>query len=253
VIDLHSHVLPGLDDGPETLDGSLELARAAVAAGTRVMAATPHVGLRYPVRPGELAAQLEHLRAALARAQIPLNVTGGGELAPGAAADLSVEDLQAITLGGATCILLECPFIRVGGLMTPLVTHLQRHGFRVLLAHPERSPEFLSDPASLAALVDAGAYVQITAASLAGGFGRTARRYSLALLDAGLVAAVSSDAHDAVDRPPTLLTIVDEVVRSQRFAPATTRFLTDSAPQALLTGAPVPPAPPSTRRPRWRR
>ena len=251
MIDLHSHVLPGLDDGPESLDGSLELARAAVAAGTRVMAATPHVGLRYPVRPAELAGELAHLREAVARAQIPLDVTGGGELAPSAAADLSVEDLRAIALGAGSCILLECPFVRVGGLMTALVTHLQHHGFRVLLAHPERSPEFLPDPAALAALVAAGAYVQITAASLTGGFGRTARRYSLALLDAGLVASVASDAHDAVVRPPTVLTIVDEVVRSRGLAPATTRFLTDSAPHALLTDSPVPAAPASARRARW--
>jgi protein-tyrosine phosphatase len=217
------------------------------------MAATPHVGLRYPVVPSELPARVAALRGAIAGAGIPLDVRVGGELAPAVAADLSEEDLLAIALGGGSCVLLECPFVPSGGLMPALVAHLHRGGFRVLLAHPERSPEFLRDPARLMALVDAGAYVQVTAGSLRGDFGRTVRRYALALLDEGLAHVAASDAHDAAARSPELVGVVGDAVRRARLAPATTSFLTEEAPRALLEDAPLSAPPLRRGRRPWRR
>lgn len=240
VIDLHSHVLPGIDDGPGDMSGSIALAQAAVAAGTRVMAATPHVGLHYPVIPGELAARVAELGAALGTAGVPLEVLTGGELAPSRAGHISDAELRAIGLGGSACILLESPFSDARPAMSGVVARLQRRGFRVLLAHPERSPGFLRDPAELAALVEGGACVQITAASLRGDFGRTVRRFSLDLLDAGLVHVVASDAHDASMRAPTLQAIVQHVVRRRRLPAALTELLTESTPRALLADAPLP-------------
>jgi protein-tyrosine phosphatase len=242
VIDLHCHVLPGIDDGPRDMDGSIALARAAVAAGTRLMAATPHVALQYPVVPGELAERVAELREALRRANVPLEVAIGGELAPSGAGHISDDELRAIALGGSSCVLLECPFTNAAPVMPALVTRLQRRGFRVLLAHPERSPEFLRDRRELSNLVEGGAYVQVTAASLRGDFGRTVRRYSLDLLDAGLVHVVASDAHDASGRGPGVLAIVQEVVRRQGLSPAMTELLTETAPRALLDDV-APPRP----------
>jgi len=243
VIDLHSHVLPGVDDGPTRLAGSLALARAAVAAGTRVMAATPHIGARYPVAPCDVAGHVARLQAELELGKIPLEVVGGGELAPSRAADLPQDDLRCIALGGGCCILLECPFVPVSGLMPRLVAHLHERGFRVLLGHPERSPGFLRDPASLVALVGSGAYVQITAPALRGDFGTTARRYCFELLAAGLVHAVASDAHDARRRPPSVKPIVEETVRGLGLPAAMITFVTEAAPRALLADEPVPPSP----------
>ncbi len=249
MIDLHSHVLPGIDDGPPDLAGSLALARAAVAAGTRVIAATPHIGPDHGVRTEELPGRLAHLQAELDLAGIPLQLVSGGELAPTHAMDAGVEELEAITLGGGSCILLECPFVRGAGLMPALFAHLRRRGFEVLLAHPERSPEFLHDPRGLAMLVDAGAHVQLTAGSLSGDFGRTAQRFARGLLDAGLVHVVASDAHDAVTRPPEILSILLDNGLSAHSA----RYLTEEAPRALLSGAPVPPVPRPERHQRRRR
>ena len=243
MIDLHSHVLPGLDDGPPDLAGALALARAAVGAGTWVMAATPHVGHRYRVEPRELPDRVVALREELYAAGIPLDVLRGGELAASLAADLSVSELEAITLDGGSCLLLECPFVMSGGLMPPLVAHLRRLGFRVLLAHPERSPEFLRDPALLTSLVEDGAYVQVTASSFRGQFGRTVQRYALALLDEGLIHVVASDAHDAHARSPELVETVEQAVRHVGLPPSATRFLTEYAPRALLDDAPLPPFP----------
>jgi len=243
VIDLHCHVLPGIDDGPRDMSGSIALARAAVAGGTRVVAATPHVGLRYPVVPSELAGRVAELRDALSRAGVPLEVVTGGELAPGMAAHIPDAELRAIGLGGSSCILLECPFSHDFPAMAGIVARLQRRGYRILLAHPERSPMFLRDPAQLVALVQGGAYLQLTAASLDGDFGRTVRRFSLDLLDAGMVHVVASDAHDASVRAPGALAILHKVVRRQRLPPELTLFLTETTPRALLAGAATPPLP----------
>src|SRR5215218_663158 len=249
MIDLHSHVLPSLDDGPPDLSGALALARAAVAAGTQVMAATPHIGLRYPVVHDELPGRIASLRARLADARIPLEIVGGGELAPSAAAELGDDQLRAITLGGGACVLLECPFTRAVGLMPALVAHLQSRGFRVLLAHPERSQEFLRDPAGLSALVDHGAMVQVTASAFRGDFGRTARRYALELLDAGLAHVVASDGHDARVRSPVMLPLVRDAVRRQGLPAAAIEYLTADAPRSLLEDAPLPPPPRRRTRP----
>jgi protein-tyrosine phosphatase len=250
VIDLHSHVLPGIDDGPADLEGSLALARAAVSAGTQIIAATPHIGPDHGVLVVELPARLADLREKLDHAGIPLDVIAGGELAASHAADASAEELQAITLGDSSCVRLECPFVHGGGLMPAIFDHLRRRGHEVLLAHPERSPEFLKDPQELGRLIAAGAYVQITAGSLSGDFGRTAQRYAVALLENRLVHVVASDAHDAEHRPPEVLAIM----RENRVPAPITRYLTEDAPRALLADAPVPPFPrPEGRARRWRR
>jgi protein-tyrosine phosphatase len=164
VIDLHCRVLPGIDDGPGNMDGSISLARAAVAAGTRLMAATPHVALHYPIVPGEVAGRVVELREALSRAGVPLQIVTGGELAPTGAGHISDDELQAIALGGSSCILLECRCTNAAPMMPALVSRLQRRGYRVLLAHPERSPEILRDRRELSDLVGGGAYVRVTAA-----------------------------------------------------------------------------------------
>jgi protein-tyrosine phosphatase len=249
MVDLHSHVLPGVDDGPSRLVGSLALARAAVAAGTHVMAATPHIGLRYPIVPAELPARVAGLNAQLRRESIPLELVVGGELAPTRVADLDDAELRAIALGEGSCVLLECPFTRAGGLMSASVSHLQHRGFRVLLAHPERSPEFLHEPGALSALVRAGVVVQVTASSLRGDFGRTVRRFALEMLEAGLVHVIASDAHDATLRSPAVLPIVRDVVRRHRLAAGMTAYVTEDVPRALLADAPIPAPPAHGRKP----
>jgi protein-tyrosine phosphatase len=247
MIDLHAHLLPGIDDGPPDLPAALALAASAVLNGTRVMAATPHISFAYDVAPAELAAQVQQLRDALAADEIPLEVVQGGELAPDRALDLSTADLAAIALGGSRCVLLECPFTRAGDLMPRHVAHLQAKGFRVLLAHPERSPSFLDDPGALAALVERGAYAQLTAGSLSGVFGGAARRASRSFLERGLVQVVASDAHAAHgSRSPALRAPVTGTLAEWRQDEELATWLCDEAPRALLADAELPP------RPRWR-
>src|SRR3954467_2551046 len=184
--------------------GSLELARAAVGAGTTTILATPHINDDAGIEPRRIAAGLEGRRAALAEADIPLEVLPGGEIAIWRLIDLDAATLNGLALGGGPYLLVESPFSPVVGDFEPMVLDLHARGRRVLLAHPERCPAFQRDPGRLERLVRAGALVQITAGSMTGAFGATVKRFTSALLRDGLVHVIASDAHDAVNRPPRL-------------------------------------------------
>src|ERR1700722_19185244 len=100
MIDLHTHVLPGIDDGPETIEGSVALARAAVAAGMRTLVATPHVSWTYPNDAATIAARVEELRARLDAEGIPLEIQAGAELAMTRLIDMPSKELSPLHLGG---------------------------------------------------------------------------------------------------------------------------------------------------------
>jgi protein-tyrosine phosphatase len=237
VIDLHSHILPGLDDGPRTLEGSLELARAAVAEGTATMLATPHVNDYADIGPEEVAAGLDVLRPALVEAGIPLEVLPGGEIAIWKLADLDAAALRALALGGGPYLLVESPFSPMAGEFEPPVLDLQAQGHRVLLAHPERCPAFQREPARLRRLVEAGVLVQVTAGSISGAFGASVKRFTAALLRDELVHVVASDAHDAVNRPPGLRAAFAALEQAQA------AWMTEAVPRAILDGAELPERP----------
>jgi protein-tyrosine phosphatase len=247
VIDLHSHILPGLDDGPATLEGSLELARVAVAEGTRTILATPHINHDPSIDPERIAAGLAELRAALAEAEIPLEVLPGGEIAIWRLIDLDDDALRALALGGGPYLLVESPFSPVIGDFEPMVLDLHRRGHRVLLAHPERCPAFQKTPARLKSLVDAGALVQLTSGSMTGGFGSTVRRFTIAILREGYAHVIASDAHDTDRRPPGLRAGFPALERDLPGLGEQAEWFTQLVPRALLDGAPLPAQPPLPR------
>jgi len=219
VIDLHAHILPGVDDGPASIEEAVELARAAVDAGTRVLAATSHVSHMFPTDPHVFPARLAEVRDALRDAGVGLEVVPGGELAPSRVAELE-----------------------------PLVHELQQRDWRILLAHPERSAAFHREPERLVRLVDGGALVQVTAGSLTGQFGQTARRFSVSALRDGLVHVLASDAHDAYDRPPGLAAGLAAAEHDLPGIGAQAEWLTDEIPAAILAGHELPPRPALPRR-----
>ena len=257
MIDLHTHLLPGLDDGPSDERGALELARAAVAAGTRAVVATPHVDHVYGVDPGSLPAAVEAVRSLLARRNVPLEVHVGAELAITRLPELTGAELEAVTLGGGGYLLVECPHSPIGDLLETVVLSAVADGRRVVLAHPERSPAFIGRHSRLADLVRQGVRVQITADSMTGRFGRVVQRFALELIRARLVHAVASDAHDASRRPPLP---VDMFSAAERLLPGIRRneqWWTEISPAAILAGEdPGEPPPLGVRRqllPRRRR
>lgn len=236
MIDLHAHILPAIDDGPPTIDAALEMARTAVAAGTRAMATTSHLGYHYTVAPADIVRVRTALAERLAAEGIELELLAGGEIAPDRLPALDDDALRAVALGGGPYLLFECPFTPVAG-MELMVADLQARGFGVLLAHPERSPSFQRDLGLLSRLVERGAFAQITAGSLAGGFGEHVRRVALTMLQAGLVHVLASDAHDPVKRGPDLRAAGGMLDEAQH------EWMTAAAPAAIVEGRALPPRP----------
>jgi protein-tyrosine phosphatase len=203
ISDLHCHILPGVDDGPPTMEGSVRLALAQVRDGVSRVVATPHYSQRMRVEPEVTRAGVAALRAELERREIPLEVLPGAEVAMARLPDLDAEQLGALALGGGRWILLEAP--TAGQFpVEAAVRQVREMGFEVLLAHPERCAVFSRDFATLEACVRAGARASLTASSLTGAFGRPVRRVALEMVDAGLVHNVASDAHDDIRRAPDL-------------------------------------------------
>jgi protein-tyrosine phosphatase len=255
MIDLHTHILPGIDDGPETVEDSLELARAAVAAGTRTLVATPHVSWTYPNDANTIGERVEELRARLDAEGIALDVRAGGEIAMTRLVDMQAEDLLPLRLGGGGWLLVEPPFSPTVTGLEPMLFDLQRQGHGILLAHPERCPAFHRDPELLRELVHEGVLTSVTAGSLAGRFGGEVRRFALKMVRERLIHNVTSDAHDTVRRPPG----VALELRAASLGPLE-EWLTEGVPAAILGDTEIPPRPAvelpgidSIRRTWWRR
>jgi len=218
------------------------MARQHVEAGVGVVAATPHVAWDIPNDVATIELRLADVRAALAAAEIPLEVVRGAEIDVHQAVRLPDEQLRALALGGGPWLLLEAP-LRPGVGFAPVVHMLMERGHRVLIAHPERSPLLQRDADGLRALVRAGAATQVTAASFAGGFGRTVREYAEQMLEAGLVHSAASDAHDPLRRPPGIAAPLIAAGLGELVAQ-----LAQEAPAAILAGDPLPAAPAWRRR-----
>jgi len=238
VIDLHSHILPGLDDGAATIDDSLAIARAAVAAGTRTIVATPHADLHYDVRPAARDAALATLRAALAGEAIALEVLPGAEVAIDMLIDLDGDDRDALRLGGGPYLLLESPLAQTAGSFDGYIKRLLEAGERIVLAHPERCPAFQRRPERLERLVRAGALTSVTAGAFTGQFGTTVQKFAFEMIRSGWVHSVASDCHDAVRRSPRIA----EHLERAGLGPLSS-WLTHDVPTAVLAGTAIP-APP---------
>ena len=243
VIDLHAHVLPGLDDGPASLDEAAEMAAAAVGHGTRVIAATSHINRGFGLQPAELAAARARLTERLAADRIELEVVQGGEIALSRAAELSDDDLRGLTLGGGRWLLLECPLSPRSAFMDPVVSDLRSRGFEVLLAHPERSPTFMRGTGPLERLIGLGALAQVTASAFTGDFGDTVRRAAFSMLERELVHVLASDGHSPRHRPPDLRAALPVLERRYEDGAEQFEWMAAAAPAALLEDVPLPPRP----------
>jgi protein-tyrosine phosphatase len=255
MIDLHCHLLPGIDDGPRTIEESVALARAASAVGTRTIVATPHVSWHYPNESATIARLTSEVNERLRSEGIALEVVAGAEIAMTRADEIEPEEIQRLALGSGPWILLEPPFSPVATGLDGVVAQLSSAGHRVLLAHPERCPAFQREPETLESLVRAGALGSITAGSLVGRFGSRVRRFAQALVADGLVHNVASDAHDTIKRPPGVHAELAGAGLGEL-----SEWLTEAVPAAILNGEEIPARPRQSagaarreRRLRWRR
>jgi protein-tyrosine phosphatase len=244
MVDLHSHILPGLDDGAATLKQSLELARVAEAAGIDTIVATPHIRDDHPFPLELIEDGLHTLRTALREAEIALQVVGGGELSITKVTELDDETLASLCIGDGNYLLVESPYTQAPSLLETALFELQVRGFRPVLAHPERSMSFLHDRARLERIVDKGVICSVTAMSLTGAFGTAVRDYTLRLFTDGLVHNIASDAHDATRRAPGFQRALAVLERDLDGASADTSWFTEDTGRAIIEGRDLPAGPP---------
>jgi protein-tyrosine phosphatase len=238
MIDLHCHVLAGIDDGPATIEESVALARDAAAAGARVLVATPHVNQRYRNDATTIARLVDELNARIASVGLELEIRAGAELSVALAAEMEPAELQRFSLGTGPWLLVEPPFSPIATGLDILLSSLQRRGHRIVLAHPERCPAFQRDPDLLRLLVAGGVLTSITAGSLVGQFGGDVRRFALELVRDGMAHNVASDAHDRRARPPGTAAALERVGLG-----SLADWLTGAVPEAILGGGEIPPRP----------
>lgn len=244
-VDLHLHLLPGVDDGPVDEEASLAYARRLVRDCVREAVVTPHVGHpAFPLDIGSIAAKTERLQAALDAARIPLLLHPGGELHASAAATIGAAELDRIAQGraGARWVLLEAPFVGIGDDFIEGCRAIREKGFALVIAHPERSRGFL--PGGLRRLepeIAAGSVLQVNVCSLLGDHGDDARDAARWLIRRRMAYILASDGHGA-RRTQTLAAGFSLAVSAGVLAHEAWR-LTQANPAFLLRhGVPSAPA-----------
>ena len=233
MIDLHCHILPGIDDGAVGLADSVGMARQGVADGIEAICATPHIRHDHDVRIEELAGRVAVVNARLAEEDVPLVVLQGGEVAETAVEALDGDELARVTLGAGSWVLLEPAPGPLGESLERRVEDLAERGHRALIAHPERhlSADMFE---RLARLVDRGDLIQMTADYL---LREQMAAGMLAMAAVGLVHVLSSDSHSSTHgRPVALSPALDRLAGVEILRPHL-EWIAEEAPHAIVEGA----------------
>lgn len=238
MIDLHCHLLPAIDDGPRELHESLQLARMAVENGIQGAVLTPHIHPgRYDNQRNSIIKAVESFRSILIREEIPLRVAAGAEVR------ISAEILPLIQQGeipfvgkyqGNEVLLLEMPHSHILPGSEKMVDWLRSRGIVAMIAHPERNKEILRQPDKILPFLSRGCLLQVTAASVSGGFGPQVQACAHYFLRQGWVFALATDAHNADYRPPALYQGYHSA--AQVVGDASARRLVDTNPAAISAG-----------------
>jgi len=243
MIDLHCHLLPGLDDGAGDLTAALAMARLAAADGITTVACTPHIypGL-YPNTGPAIRCAVADLQSRLTGQGIPITLTAGADihLTPDLLPGLRSRKLPS--LHGSRYFLLEPPHHVAPPQLEETVFGLVAAGYVPVITHPERLTWIEDDYDLVRRLAHGGAWLQLTAGSLTGRFGPVARYWAERLLDEGLVQLLATDAHDVNRRPPLL---AEGYLAAARWVGAAeARHLVATRPQAILDDLDPARAPP---------
>jgi protein-tyrosine phosphatase len=235
LIDLHCHILPGVDDGALDVRDSAGLARQAAADGIEAICATPHIRHDHDVRIEEVEGRVESLNRHLRDEGIPVEVLPGGEVAETAVDGLGEEELDRVALGAGRWILLEPAPGPLGDSLLRRVEDLAERGHRALIAHPERhlSADMFE---RMAALVEAGALIQATADFF---LREQMAKGMLAMAEAGLVHVLSSDAHSSHGGRPAKLSAAFERLAAVELLRPHLEWMRDEAPCAIVEGGDV--------------
>ena len=235
--DIHFHLLPGVDDGPASMEESVELARAAALDGSRTIVATPHVRGDYVTDVDVLPELVHSVREQVRRAGIGIEIRCGAEVGCDMVGRLGQADFEHLALGppGARWLLLETPFEGIDAEVHAAIDELHDRGFAVVLAHPERSADLLGEhePALRHERErERGTLVQVNALSLLGRHGPDAREAAAQLMLDGRADVIASDAHSLAREPA--LTAALEAAEASGAPASAARRLIDATPARLL-------------------
>ncbi|MBQ7801729.1 MAG: hypothetical protein IJ375_05340 [Oscillospiraceae bacterium] len=239
MIDLHSHILPGLDDGSQNFETSLEMARLAVESGVIAMVATPHcVGDR--TRAVRTAVLL--LRDMLQEEGIPLRLYMGMEIFGTADTARLLLDKRLFTINNSQYPLIEFSFHTSGAEETRILREVLEAGYRPLVAHPERYDYIQEDPELVNQWMEMGCLFQVNRGSLIGRFGDGARQMGMELVKRGFATVVASDAHSPTKRTPWMGDVRE--LLTEEVSPAAAEFLLLRNPRSIIRNEELPPVEP---------
>ena len=240
MIDLHNHLLPGIDDGAKKVEETLEFLRIARRDGVRQVTATPHM------KPGVYDNSRQTIldRVALVKEAQRGDEAEAVELLPGAEVFYTADVVERARRGELMSVadrgryvLLELPYQQLPKQVDETIFQLKLLGLTPIMAHPERVAYYLEDLERVAASVRLGALTQVTGASITGLFGAKARNFALQMLERGLIHVIASDSHDVRYRPP-ILSAARELVR-RRAGTDTELRIFERIPEAILAGRDV--------------
>lgn len=235
MIDLHSHLLPEIDDGATDLDTALRMARMAVADGIRIMACTPHIAPPvYDNAPADIIRRTRDLQAELDRNGVDLKLISGADIHIRMDLLALLKESPSACLQGTKYFLFEPPHTVLPPNLEQFTRSVTAGGFTPILTHPERLTWIEQRYDVVCALDMAGAVVQLTAGSITGAFGKRAQYWSERMLDEGRVDIIASDAHNLRGRPPLLSPARDEIAK--RLGDDAAKRMTVSNPARILKG-----------------
>lgn len=235
MIDLHCHILPGVDDGPHNPSGFIEMANAAVSEGITHLFATPHhLNGRYENPKGKILNLVSRFNDYLQQNHVPLTLHAGQELRIHREIFQSFRRDEVLTLDNeGNYLLLELPSGEVPAYTHEIVYELLVKGIQPIIVHPERNREFLESPNLLFELVQEGALTQVTSGSIIGQFGKKVKSFSARVIEHQLAHFISTDAHNTISRDFSLLEAYDSIAHS--YGIGRTYFFKENA-ELLLNG-----------------
>ncbi len=213
MIDIHSHILPGLDDGAQNGEESLIMAKAAVEEGIHTIIATPHHNNgAYTNTKKEILDAVRYLNNLLQASEIPVYILPGQETRINGEMIEQLEEGQLLPLNSTSgYIFVELPPDHVPRYTDQMLFDLQVAGYQAIIVHPERNRELIQHPDTLYKFVKNGALTQVTAASVAGKFGKKIQKFTHQLIEANLTHFIASDAHNTTNRGFHMQEAYDEI------------------------------------------
>ncbi|MED3652382.1 tyrosine-protein phosphatase [Heyndrickxia sporothermodurans] len=229
MIDIHCHILPGIDDGAQNVTDSIAMAKKAVSEGIHTIIATPHhKNGKYNNRKVEIIDQVKELNKELKKAEIELTILPGQENRIFGEIIQDYHEGEILTLTGqSNYLFIEFPSGHVPRYSKQLLYDIQLQGLTPIIVHPERNSELIENPNQLYEFVKNGAATQITAASLTGHFGKKIKKFTEQLIEANLTHFIASDAHNVTNRSFKMNEALDVI--EQKYGVNSVYYFTENA------------------------